>query len=160
MVWACHMNSPRQKLANSSETNVHIPEAVKIGCDHHSGNGFVVHPSNCAFEVAPVKSPKCVFIQSSHAAIGLAAQSASAPSAGIAPRSLPPRASAMHHHKSAPIATKISGKLLTLVRYAAAIDRPVAIPREMLGRCWENHRIRQMKTSPRQVGDRTSLLIP
>src|SRR6478736_4481255 len=98
-MWACHMNSPRQKLAITSERNVHIPEAVKIGCDHQSENGFVVHPSNCAFEVAPVKSPKCVFIQRSHPSIGVAAQPASAPSAGIALRSLSARPSVMHHHK-------------------------------------------------------------
>src|SRR5262245_30379566 len=160
MVWACHMNSPRQKLANSSETNVHIPEAVKIGCDHHSENGFAVHPSNCAFEVAPVKSPKCVFIQRSHATIGIAAQTASAPSGRIALRSLPARASAMHHHKIAAIATNISGRLLSLLRYAAAIDKPVAIPRAMLGSHWESHLIKHMNTSPKQIGERTSLLIP
>ena len=55
------MNSPRQKLAISSEKNAYIPEAVKIGCDHQSENCFVVHPSNCAFEAAPVKSPKMRF---------------------------------------------------------------------------------------------------
>src|SRR4029453_15448468 len=124
---ACHINSPRQKLAISSERNVHIPEAVKIGCDHQSENRFVVHPSNCAFEVAPVKSPKCVFIQRSHATIGIAAQNASAPSAGIDPRSLPARALVMHHHKVAPTATTITGRLLSFVRYAAAINKPLAI---------------------------------
>src|SRR5215475_8357561 len=121
------MNSPRQKLAISSERNVHTPGTVKIGCDHQSENCFVVHPSNCAFEVAPVKSPKCVLIQRSHATIGVAAQNPSAPSAGIAPRSLPARASTMHHHEIAPTATHISGRLLSFVRYAAAIDKPVAI---------------------------------
>src|SRR5262249_25924471 len=99
------MNSPRQKLAISSEMNVHIPAAVKIGCDHQSENGFAVHPSNCAFEVVPVKSPKCVFIQSSHATIGVAAQMTNAPSAGIARRNLPARDSEMHHHKIAATAT-------------------------------------------------------
>src|SRR5262249_43107961 len=154
------MNSPRQKLAISSERNVHIPQAVKIGCDHQSENGFVVHPSNCAFEVAPVKSPKCAFIQRSHAAIGVAAQTASAPSAGTAPRSLRAPALVMHHHKIATIATTITGRLLSLVRYAAAIDKPVAIPREVLGFSWENQLIKQMNTSPKQIGERTSLLIP
>src|SRR5215472_17111059 len=123
MVWACHINSPRQKLAISSERNVNIPGAVKIGCDHQSENCFVVHPSNSAFEAAPVKSPKCVFIQKSQATIGIAAQTASAPSGGISPRSLPARASRMHHHKIAPTATIISGRLLSFVRYAAAIER-------------------------------------
>src|SRR5215468_2311911 len=160
MVWACHMNSPRQKLAMSSERNVHIPGAVKIGCDHQSENCFVVHPSNCAFEVAPVKSPKCVFTQRSHATIRVAAQTASAPSARIVPRSLPARASAMHHHKIAPTAINISGRLLSFVRYVAAIDKPVAIPTEMLGTSWENHLIKQMNTSPKQIGERTSLSIP
>ena len=160
MVWACHMNSPRQKLAISSERNVHIPGAVKIGCDHQSENCFVVHPSNCAFELAPVKSPKCVFIQWSHATIGVAAQNASAASAGIAPRSLPVRDSVMHHHKTPPTATNISGRLLSFVRYAAVIDKPVSIPREMLGSRWDNHLIKQMNTSPKQIGERTSLLIP
>src|SRR6266571_7886935 len=115
------MNSPRQKLAINSERNIHIPEEVKIGWDHQSENGFAVHPSNRAFEAAPVKSPKWDFIHSIHAAIGVAAQNASAPSAGIAPRSLPARASVMHHHKIAPTATNISGRLLSFVRYAAAI---------------------------------------
>src|ERR1700757_4063546 len=99
-MWACHINSPRQKLAISSERNIHIPEAVKIGCDHQSENCFVVHPSNCAFEVAPVKSPKCVFIQRSQATIGVPAQNVNAPSVGIARRSLPARASVIHHHKT------------------------------------------------------------
>src|ERR1700747_3770345 len=107
MVWACHMNSPRQKLAISSERNVHSPEAVKIGCDHQSENGFVVHPSNCAFEAAPVKAPKCVFIQETQATIGVAAQTASAPSGAIASPRFPVRASAMYHHKIAPPATII-----------------------------------------------------
>ena len=154
------MNSPRQKLANSSEANVHIPGAVKIGCGHQSENGFVVHPSNCALEAVPVKSPKCVFIQRSHATMGVAAENASAPSAGIAPRSLPARASEMHHHKIAPTATNIDGRLLSFVRYAAAVDKPVAIPREMLGLPWANHLIKQQNTSPKQIGERTSLLIP
>src|SRR5206468_11328901 len=118
------------------------------------------HPSNCAFEVVPVKSPKCVFIQRSHPTIGVAAQPASAPSAGIALRSLSARASVMHHHKIAPTATNISGRLLSFVRYAAAIDKPVAIPREMLGSSREKHLIKQMNTSPKQIGERTSLLIP
>src|SRR5436190_6597152 len=159
-MWACHMNSPRQKLAISSERNVHIPEAVKIGCGHQSENCFVVHPSDCVFEVAPVKSPNCVFIQRSHVTIGVPAHNASAPSAGIAPRSLPARTSVMHHHKIAPTATNISGRLLSFVRYAAAIDNPVAIPREMLGSSRENHLIKQMNTSPKQIGERTSLVIP
>src|SRR5689334_9548850 len=146
------MNSPRQKLAISSERKVHIPEAVKIGCDHQSEKGFVVHPSNCAFEVAPVKSPKCVFIQKSQATIGVAAQNTSAPRADIALRNLPTRPSAMHHHKIAATATTINGKLLSFVRYAAAIDRPVAIPREMLGSPWENHLIKQINTRPKQIG--------
>src|SRR5262245_10073200 len=160
MVWACHINSPRQKLAISSERNVHIPGAVKIGCDHQSENCFVVHPSNSAFEAAPVKSPKCVFIQKSQATIGIAAQTASAPSGGISPRSLPARASRMQHHKIAPTATIISGRLLGFVRYAAAIDKPVTIPRETVSSFWENHLIRQMNTSPKQIGERTSLSIP
>src|SRR6201987_219084 len=160
MVWACHMNSPRQKLAISSERNVHIPGAVKIGCDHQSENCFVVHPSNCALEVAPVKSPKCVFIQRSQATIGVAAQIDRAINAGIAPRNFPARTSVMHHHKIAATATTMSGRLLSFVRYAAAIDKPVTIPRKMLGLRWENHLIRQMNTSPKQIGERTSLLIP
>src|SRR5262245_28941895 len=154
------MNSPRQKLANSSERKVHIPGAVKIGCDHQSENCFVVHPSNSAFEVAPVKSPKCAFIHSSHATIGTAAQTASALSAGIALRSFPARASALHHHKIDPTARIISGRLLSFVRYAAAIDKPTTIPREMLGLGSKNHLIRQMNTSPKQIGERRSLLTP
>src|SRR5215813_5581852 len=154
------MNSPRQKLAISSERNVHTPGAVKIGCHHQSENCFVVHPSNCAFEVAPVKSPKCVFIQKSQTEIGIPAKTATAPTAGIAGRSFPARASTMHHHEIAPRATKISGRLLSFVRYAAAIDKPVAIPRKMLGLRWENHLARQMNTSPKQIGEKTSLPIP
>src|SRR5262245_35235710 len=160
MVCACHINSPRQKLAISSERNVHIPGAVKIGCDHQSENCFVVHPSNSAFEAAAVKSPKCVFIQKSQATIGIAAQTASAPSGGIDLRSLPARASAMHHHKIVAMATSTNGRLLSFVRYAAAIDKPVEIPREMVGSSSKNHLIRQMNTSPKQIGERTSLSIP
>src|ERR1700758_2539225 len=160
MVWACHMNSPRQKLAISSERNVHIPEAVKIGCDHQSENCFVVHPSNCAFDAARVKSPKCVFIQKSHATIRVAPHRAIVASSRIAPRSLPARASVMHHDKTAPTATNINGRLPSFVRYAAAIDKPVAIPREIVGSSWENHLIKQMNTNPKEIGERTSLLIP
>ena len=72
MVRACHINSPRQELAINSDRKIHSPEKVKIGCDHHSENGFAVQPSNCVFEAAPVKSPKCDFTQSAHAAIGIA----------------------------------------------------------------------------------------
>src|SRR5262249_45455278 len=132
----------------SSERKVHIPEVVKIGCNHQSQKGFFVQPSNCALEVAPVKSPKCVLIQNSHATIGGAAQSASAPSGGIAPRSLPARASAMHHHKIAPIATNISGRLPSFVSYAAAIDKSVTTPSNTPRRPWENRFIPHMYTSP------------
>src|SRR5262245_766190 len=126
---------------------------VKIGCDHQSENCFVVHPSNRIFEAAPVKSPKCVFIQRSHTTIGVATQTASALIENIVPRGLPVRAAMMHHHPSALRATNMSGKLLSFVRYAAAIDNPVAIAREMLGWPWENHLIKQMNTSPKQIGD-------
>ena len=34
MVCACHINSPRQKLAINSDRNIRRPERVKIGCDH------------------------------------------------------------------------------------------------------------------------------
>src|SRR5215471_462649 len=156
MVRPCHINSPRQKLAISSERNVHVPGAVKIGCNHQSESCFVVHPSNSAFEAAPVKSPKCVFIQKSQTTIGIAAQTAIAPIGGITLRSLPARASRMHHHKIAPMATIISGRLLSFVRYAAAIEKPAAIPREMLGLGSKNHLIRQMNTSPKEIGERTS----
>src|SRR6516164_11036740 len=125
MVRPCHMNSPRQKLAISSETNIHIPRGVKIGCDHQSGNGFVVHPSACAFDAVPVKSPKYVFTQRNHPRTGVAAHNTSAPSAGVAPRSLFDRACAMPHQSREPKATKIRGTLLTLVRYAAAKVMPV-----------------------------------
>src|SRR3977135_601503 len=107
------MNSPRQKLAINSDTNVHIPGRVKIGCDHQSENGFAVHPSSCAFEAAPVKSPKWNFIQAIHAIVGIAAQTTSALSAGIAWRNLLDRACARHHDAITPTATRTSGKLLS-----------------------------------------------
>src|SRR6266480_4087457 len=150
------MNSPRQKLAISSERNVQIPEMVKIGCDHQSENGFAVHPSNCAFEAPPVKSPKWVFIQNIHAMIGIAVQATSAPSAGIAPRSFRERACARLHDATTATATKISGRLLSFVRYVAAIDEPVAIPRPIFGRSGESQQSRQMNVISKQIGERTS----
>ncbi len=99
-----------------------------MGWDHHSESGFAVHPSNCAFEEVPAKSPKCAFIQMSQQMMGVVAQNVSAPSAGVALDNFPDRACATHHHESAAIATRISGKLPSLVRYAAAIDNPLAIP--------------------------------
>src|ERR1700676_822313 len=116
MVRACHINSPRQKLAINSERNVQNPERVKIGCDHQSENGFAVQPSNCALVAEPVKSPKLDLIQTIQAAIGNAAQKTSALNAGTASRSFRDRPPETHQHTMAPIATKMSGKLLNLVR--------------------------------------------
>src|SRR6266550_6688389 len=110
------MNSPRQKLAINSERKIQLPRALKIGWDHQSENGFAVHPSNRAFEAAPVKSPKWNFIHSIHAMLGIAAQATNAQSVGMALRSFPQRACSRYHHASTPIATRINGKLLSFVR--------------------------------------------
>src|SRR6267378_3554777 len=116
MVRACHINSPRQKLAINSERNVQNPERVKIGCDHQSENGFAVQPSNCALVADPVKSPKLDLIQIIQSAIGIAAQQMSPLNAGIASRTLRDPTWQAHQYAMAAIATRISGKLLSLVR--------------------------------------------
>src|SRR6267143_1776209 len=116
MVRACHINSPRQKLAINSERNVQNPERVKIGCDHQSENGFAVQPSNCALVADPVKSPKLDLVQIIQATIGIAAQQTSALNAGIASRTVRDRARRAHQYAMAPIATKTSGKLLSFAR--------------------------------------------
>src|SRR5262249_61932635 len=121
---------------------------------------FFAHQIIFAWGGPRLKPPKCFCNQKSQREIETPKKPATAPTAGIAGRSFPARASTMHHHEIAPRATKISGRLLSFVRYAAAIDKPVAIPRKMLGLRWENHLARQMNTSPKQIGEKTSLPIP
>src|SRR5262249_1177803 len=106
----------RQKLATNSERKIQLPEAVKIGWDHQSGNDFAVHPSNRAFEAAPVKSPKWNFIQSIHAMLGIAAQATNAQDVGMALWTFPQRACSRYEHASTTIAKRIRGKLLSFVR--------------------------------------------
>jgi hypothetical protein len=64
----------------------------------------------------PVKSPKLDLIQIIQAAIGIAAQQMSALNAGIASRTLRDRTRQAHEYAMAAIATRMSGKLLSLVR--------------------------------------------
>src|ERR1700680_3928433 len=115
MVRACHINSPRQKLAINSERNIQNQEREKMGCDPQSENVFAVQPSNCALVAEPVKSPKLDLIQTIQAAMGIAAQQTNALNAGIASRTLRDRTPEAHQYAMTPIATKMSGKLLSLV---------------------------------------------
>src|SRR2546423_15042806 len=55
-------------------------------------------------------------------------------------------------------ATVSKGKLLSFVRYADAIARPVIAPSKRLGDSARNHRRTQRRIAPKQIGERTSLL--
>src|SRR5437764_7156478 len=124
----CHISSPRQNRAISSDQNIHRPRKEKIGWCNHSENGFRVQSNNAILVVGPVISPKLAWLQSVQLRIGIPAQSVINTKATIVDRSGRCIGS-RQWARIVPAAIVISGKLLNFVRKVAAIARPVIAPR-------------------------------
>src|SRR6267154_543375 len=148
----CHSTSPRQKVAIKSDQKTHSPRGLKIGCCHHSTNGFRVQPKKAIFAVDPVKSPNCSFSQTIQLPIGTAAHKRSAASA-IKPVRGVRRTIATSLARMTATAMTISGKFDSLVRYVDAIATPVTAPSSALGAVVRNHCKMHRNNAPKQSGE-------
>src|SRR5947207_10218891 len=101
-----------------------------MGCDHHSPNGFPVQPNNSIFDLVAVRSPKLWWFHANQIPSGTASDKRKTPSVIKPGRRLPFLGPRKIFHAIAAIATSGSGRLLVLIRQAAAMARPVQTARD------------------------------